>query len=59
MLLSPASDLADKGLQGSLPPDASFWAGLTGLSSLNLAGNSLSGTVPQGISAAGPQLSSV
>eukprot|EP00775_Hariotina_reticulata_P007238 gene7238-7451_t len=45
-------DLAGKSLTGSLPPDASFWSGLTGLTSINLADNSLSGTVPQGISAA-------
>lgn len=53
------SNLANKGLTGSLPSDAGVWAGLTGLSSIDLSGNSLGGGVPAAIKSAGPQLTSM
>jgi hypothetical protein len=53
------SNLANKGLAGSLPAETSLWGGLTGLTTLDLAGNSLGGPVPSQITAAGPQLASM
>jgi hypothetical protein len=53
------SNLANKGLAGSLPAETSLWGGLTGLTTLDLAGNSLGGPVPIQLTAAGPQLASM
>lgn len=53
------SNLANKGLTGSLPAETSLWGGLTGLTTLDLAGNALGGPVPSQLTAAGPQLASM
>lgn len=52
-------NLANKGLTGSLPAETSLWGGLTGLTTLDLAGNALGGPVPSQLTAAGPQLASI
>ncbi|KAF6261693.1 hypothetical protein COO60DRAFT_1636533 [Scenedesmus sp. NREL 46B-D3] len=54
-----AINLANMGLQGSLPAESSLWGGLTGLTTLDLAGNALGGPVPIQVTAAGPQLASI
>lgn len=53
------STLPNQGLAGSMPPESSIWGGLTGLTSLDLSGNSLGGPVPSQLAAAGPQLASM
>eukprot|EP00878_Enallax_costatus_P018044 GHUV01018973.1.p1 GENE.GHUV01018973.1~~GHUV01018973.1.p1 ORF type:complete len:699 (+),score=218.76 GHUV01018973.1:203-2299(+) len=51
--------LPNQGLSGSLPPESSIWGGLTGLTTVDLSGNSLGGSVPSQLAAAGTQLTSM
>lgn len=50
--------LNGKSLAGSIPSDPGLWAGLTGLTNLDLANNQLSGSVPAAIKSA-PLLTNV
>jgi len=52
VVLSGCSNLAGKGLTGSIPSDPGLWAGLTGLTNIDLANNQLSGSVPAAIKSA-------
>jgi hypothetical protein len=52
------SFLNGKSLAGSIPSDPGLWAGLTGLTNLDLANNQLSGSVPAAIKSA-PLLTNV
>lgn len=52
------SFLDGRGLAGSIPSDPGLWAGLTGLTNIDLGNNQLSGSVPAAIKSA-PLLTSV